>query len=36
MPVDPETGKATRVKIKVEDGKKVRVAASGAALVAQR
>jgi hypothetical protein len=24
MPVDPETGKPTRVKIKVEDGKKAR------------
>ncbi len=35
MPVDPQTGKPTRVKIKVEDGKKVRVAKSGAALGAQ-
>ena len=35
MPVDPQTGKATRVKFKVEDGKKVRVAKSGAALVSQ-
>ena len=26
MPVDPETGKPTRVKISVVDGKKVRVA----------
>jgi large subunit ribosomal protein L24 len=33
MPVDPETGKATRVKIRVEaDGTKVRVAKSGAKL----
>ncbi|MEZ4294258.1 MAG: 50S ribosomal protein L24 [Polyangiaceae bacterium] len=32
MPVDPTTGKPTRVKIKVEDGKKVRVAKSGAEL----
>jgi len=36
MPVDPETGKATRVKVSVVDGKKVRVAKSGAQLVAQR
>jgi large subunit ribosomal protein L24 len=36
MPVDPETGKPTRVKIKVEGGKKVRVAKSGATIVAQR
>jgi large subunit ribosomal protein L24 len=36
MPVDPETGKATRVRVSVVDGKKVRVAKSGAALVAQR
>ena len=35
MPVDPQTGKPTRVKIKVEDGKKVRVAKSGATLGAQ-
>jgi large subunit ribosomal protein L24 len=36
MPVDPETGKTTRVRVKVEDGKRVRVAKSGATLVAQR
>lgn len=36
MPVDPETGKATRVKVSVVDGKKVRVAKSGAQLTAQR
>lgn len=37
MLVDPETGKRTRVKIKVsEDGKKERVAKSGASIVAQR
>ncbi|MFO0586557.1 MAG: 50S ribosomal protein L24 [Polyangiaceae bacterium] len=35
MPVDPQTGKPTRVKIKVEDGKKVRVAKSGTALGTQ-
>ncbi len=30
MPVDPETGKATRVKVRVEaDGSKVRLAKSG-------
>jgi large subunit ribosomal protein L24 len=33
MPVDPTTGKPTRVKIKIgEDGKKTRVAKSGAAV----
>ena len=32
MPLDPQTGKPTRVKIKEENGKKVRVAKSGAAL----
>ena len=32
MPVDPMTGKGTRVKMKVDDGKKGRVAKSGAAL----
>jgi large subunit ribosomal protein L24 len=36
MPVDPETGKATRVKAGVVDGKKVRLAKSGAQLTAQR
>ncbi len=36
MPVDPETGKATRVHVSVVDGKKVRVAKSGATLTAQR
>jgi len=37
MPVDPTTGKGTRVKIKVgEDGTKTRVAKSGAAIVAER
>lgn len=30
--VDPETGKATRVKHREEDGKKVRVAKSGAVI----
>lgn len=32
MPVDPSTGKGTRVKAKVEGDKKVRVAKSGATL----
>ena len=32
MPIDPQSGKPTRVKVKVEDGKKVRVAKSGAEL----
>ncbi len=35
MPVDPQTGKPSRVKIKVEDGKKIRVAKSGTALGTQ-
>ena len=35
MPIDPSTGKPTRVRIKVEDGKKVRVAVkSGAQITA--
>jgi large subunit ribosomal protein L24 len=36
MPVDPETGKGTRVRVKIEGGKKVRVAKSGAVITAQR
>jgi large subunit ribosomal protein L24 len=36
MPIDPQTGKPTRVRVKVQDGKKVRVAKSGAEIVAQR
>ncbi len=33
MPIDPTSGKPTRVKVKVaEDGKKMRVAKSGAAI----
>lgn len=37
MPVDPTTGKGTRVRIKVgEDGTKTRIAKSGAAIVAER
>lgn len=32
MPVDPSTGKATRVSIKIENDKKTRVAKSGTAL----
>lgn len=35
MPLDPETGKRTRVKIEVRDGKKVRVAKSGAVIVGE-
>lgn len=35
MPIDPSTGKPTRVRIQVEDGKKVRVAVkSGARITA--
>lgn len=36
MPVDPETGKVTRVRYQVQDGKKARVAKSGAKIEAQR
>jgi large subunit ribosomal protein L24 len=32
MPIDPETGKPTRVKYKVDAGKTTRLAKSGAAL----
>jgi len=32
MPIDPETGKRTRVRYEVRDGQKVRVAKSGAVL----
>jgi large subunit ribosomal protein L24 len=32
MPLDPKTGKPTRVGFKVVDGKKVRVAKSGESL----
>jgi large subunit ribosomal protein L24 len=35
MPIDPETGKRTRVKFKVQDGKKVRIAKSGAVIVGE-
>jgi large subunit ribosomal protein L24 len=36
MPIDPQTGKPTRVRVKVQDGKKVRIAKSGAEILAQR
>ena len=32
MPVDPETGKGTRVRFEVKDGEKVRIAKSGAVI----
>jgi len=35
MPLDPETGKRTRVKFQVKDGKKVRVAKSGAVITGE-
>jgi large subunit ribosomal protein L24 len=35
MPLDPETGKRTRVRHQVKDGKKVRVAKSGAEIVGE-
>jgi len=35
MPLDPETGKRTRVKFQVKDGKKVRIAKSGAVIVGE-
>lgn len=34
MPVDPETGKPTRVRIETREGKKVRLAKSGAVITA--
>jgi large subunit ribosomal protein L24 len=34
MPIDPGTGKRTRVKVKIVDNKKERVAKSGATIVA--
>lgn len=36
MPVDPETGKPTRVRFQERDGQKVRVAKSGAVITAAR
>ena len=36
MPIDPESGKPTRVRYETQDGKKVRVAKSGAVIPAQR
>ena len=36
MPADPESGKPTRVRIEERDGKKVRVAKSGAVIAAQK
>jgi len=36
MPIDPQTGKPTRVRVKVQDGKKVRIAKSGTEILAQR
>ncbi len=35
MLVDPQSGKPTRVKFKVEDGKKSRVAKTGAAILVE-
>jgi large subunit ribosomal protein L24 len=36
MLVDPQTGKRTRSRVQVSEGKKQRVAKSGTAIVAQR
>ena len=36
MPIDPETGKRTRVRCKVEDEQKVRVATRSGAVIARR
>jgi large subunit ribosomal protein L24 len=36
MPVDPDTGKPTRVRIEVVEGKPVRKAKSGAVLAAEK
>ncbi len=35
MPLDPETGKRTRVRYQVKNGKKVRIAKSGAEIVGE-
>src|SRR5512138_1839577 len=35
MPLDPGTGKRTRVRHQVKDGKKIRVAKSGAEIVGE-
>ncbi len=35
MPIDPETGKPTRVRFQKKDDKKVRVAKSGAVITAE-
>jgi large subunit ribosomal protein L24 len=35
MPIDPATGKRTRVRSQVKDGKKIRVAKSGAEIVGE-
>jgi large subunit ribosomal protein L24 len=35
MPIDPSTGKGTRVRSQVKDGKKVRLAKSGAEIVGE-
>ena len=35
MPLDPSTGKRTRVRNQVKDGKKIRIAKSGAEIVGE-
>ena len=35
MPLDPQTGKRTRVRSEVKEGKKIRVAKSGAEIVGE-
>lgn len=35
MPLDPSTGKRTRVRIQIKDGKKTRTAKSGAEIVGE-
>jgi large subunit ribosomal protein L24 len=35
MPIDPGTGKPTRVRSQLKDGKKIRVAKSGAEIVGE-
>jgi large subunit ribosomal protein L24 len=35
MPLDPDTGKRTRVRSQVKEGKKIRVAKSGAEIVGE-
>jgi large subunit ribosomal protein L24 len=35
MPIDPQTGKPTRVRYQIKDGKKIRVGKSGAEIAVE-